>query len=272
VRGRRLLVSHARGTRIDRSHRGGGRLRRPAVAARWSSVALAGLAVAVGLGGCESTQEKSARLEHEAKRVTFSQKGLRIATASRAVAVLAVAVVHDSEGAAVAVTVRNDSGSALRAVPLAIDVRDAGGRVVYENDSAGLEAALTSIPSLAAHSTLTWVDDQVPANGEPTRGSAEVGEADTLSGEAPRIAISGLHAIEDPNNGQGAAGTVSNRSRIAQSNLPVFVIARRGSAIVAAARAILPSLAAGASAPFQAFFIGSAGGATLEASAPAVSL
>ena len=248
---------------------GWGRLRRPAVAAWRCSLAASALALALGLSACESTQEKSARLEHQAKHVTLAQKGLSIAKASTVVKVLSTVVVRSSEAAAVAVTVRNDSGQALQHLPLALTVRGADGQRLYENNSAGLESALVSIPSLPAHATLTWVDDQVPANGQPATASAEVGEASAIQGAPAQTAISGLHPIEDPNNGNGAAGAVENRSNVAQTNLTVFVIARRGGRIVAAARAVLPSLGPHASLPFQAFLVGSPAGATLEAVAPA---
>ncbi len=226
----------------------------------------------MGASGCESTQEKSAQLEREATHVTLAQSGLHIAKPSRVVTVLATTVLRGSEGAAVAVTVRNASARTLRGVPLAVSVQSAAGQSLYENNSPGVEAPLVSIPSLPAHATLTWVDDQVPANGKPARATARVGEAGSVAAAPPRIVVSGLHAIDDSGSGAGAAGTVENRSTVAQSDLAVFVVARRGGQIVAAARAVLPSLAARASAQFQAFLVGDARGATLEASAPAGSL
>jgi hypothetical protein len=263
-----LGATGGRRARDEGEDLGWGRLRRPAVAAWRCSLAAAGLALGLGLSACESTQEKSARLERQAKHVALGQRGLQIAKASTVVKVLSATVVRDSEGAAVAVTVRNDSGRALRELPLAVTVRGTSGQVLYENNAAGLESALVSIPSLAAHGTLTWVDDQVPANGEPTTATAEVGEARKPAGPPPAIAISGLHPVEDPNNGAGAGGTVSNRSGVAQTNLPVFVIALRGGRVVAAARAVLPSLGPHSSLRFQAFLVGSPHGGTLQASAP----
>lgn len=245
------------------------RLRRTVRPAKWPPLALAAIACAIATGGCESTQEKSAQLEREAKRVTLAQKGLSIARESSVVTVLGATVAHDSEGAAVAVTLRNDSGKTLRAVPLAITVTGAGGQMLFENNAAGLEAALTSVPSLPAHGTVTWVDDQVPPNGEPAKASAKVGEAPAVSGSPPPISVTGVHPINDPTNGPGAAGRVSNRSGVAQRNLAVFVVGRRGGRIAAAGRAVLPALGAHASLPFQVFLIGDSHGATLEASAPA---
>ena len=45
-----------------------------------------------------------------------------------------------------------------------------------------------------------------------------------------------------------------------QQNLIVYVLARRGGQVVAAGRAVLPEVGAGASLPFQAFLVGSPSG------------
>jgi hypothetical protein len=223
--------------------------------------------VALALSGCETTQEESAKLEKSAKHVTLSSKGLSIAHASSQVQVLEATVVRDSEGAAVAVTVRNSTSHALPSVPIAITVKDAHGQTLYQNNTPGLEAGLTSISSLPAHGSITWVDDQVPSSGEPAGVSAVVGEASAASGPEPRIEVAGLHSSEETSG--ETAGTVRNRSKVAQQKLVVYVIAHRAGRIVAAGRAILPEVSAGASVPFQAFLVGSPAGAALEASAPA---
>lgn len=227
--------------------------------------------VALALSGCETSQEKNAKLERKAKLEQAEhpksvEKGLTIARASTAVKVLDAAVLRSAEGAAAVVTVRNLSPHALRSVPIAITVRDAHGRTLFQNDAPGLEAALTSIAVLPAHSEATWVDDQIPSAGEPASVDAVVGEAPAASGPEPRIEITGLHSSEE--SGEGAGGTVRNRSKIAQHKLVVYVLARRAGKLVAAGRAVISEVAPGASTPFQVFFVGAPGGATLQASAP----
>lgn len=242
-----------------------------------SGVALAMVALmALALTGCETTAEKSAKLEKlEAKHTTPAQKGLSIARASTQVEVLGATVVRDSEGAAAAITVRNTTAHTLRSAPIAITVKNASGQTVFQNNAPGLEAALTSIPSLPAHGSVTWVDDQIPSAGAPVSVSAIVGEASIVSGtEAePRIEIEGPR-VGEASSGEAAPGTVRNRSKIAQRSLVVFAVARRAGTIVAAGRALLPEVAAGASTPFQMFFIGnpSASGTQIETSAPATVL
>lgn len=243
------------------------------MSARAAVLALA-LTLAPALSGCESTQEESAKLERSAKHVKLSQQGLSIARASTKARVLEATVVHGTEGAAAAVTVLNTSGQTLREVPLAIVVESANGQVLYRNDAPGLEAALTHVSSLPAHAALTWVDDQIPARAAgaaPASVSATLGEAPAASatgaGAPPRVAVTDVHLVEAATG--EAQGTVRNSSPTAQQRLVVFVTARRAGRVVAAGRALLPSVGAGASAPFQAFLIGSPTGATLQASATA---
>ena len=239
---------------------------------RVSRAALAALAlIALALSGCESTQEKSARLEAAAKREkaehpALAQKGLSIAHASTQVHIVEATVVHDSEGAAAAVTVTNTASHALSSVPIAITVRGASGQTVYQNNAPGLEAGLTSISSLPAHSSLTWVDDQVPTAGNPVSVSATAGEAPATSGPEPHIAVQNTRLLE-ASTGE-VSGTVHNGSSAVQRQLVVYVVARRGGKIVAAGRAALAEVAAGASVPFHAFLVGSPAGGKLEASAP----
>jgi hypothetical protein len=233
--------------------------------------AAVGLLALLALSGCESTQEKSAQLEKAAHHTHLAERGLSIGKQSADVRVLGAVLVHDAEGAAAVVTLRNVSAHVLRDVPIAITVKDARGSTVFQNNAPGLEAALTSLGSLPAHGVVTWVDDQVPASGAPASVSAIVGEPPPASGPVPRIEVVGVHPSEESDTAT-AAGTVRNRSNVTQQSLVVYVLARRAGTIVAAGRAILPEVSAGAAVPFQAFLVGRTHGALLQASAPATTL
>jgi hypothetical protein len=235
-----------------------------------SWIALALVAPALVLAGCQTTAEKSAKLEREARLHPIAMaQGLSIAHTSSRVKVLGTSVLRSSEGAVAVVELRNFSARPLRALPLAITVTDARGATIYQNNAPGLEAALVSVPCLGAHASFTWVDDQLPASTSASAVTARVGEPPPLAGALPQIAVAGVHLIEDPTNGVGAAGTVTNPSRVAQSKLVIFGIARRAGRIVAAGRAVLPELAAGSRLPFEIFFVGDPHGAQLQVSAPA---
>ena len=240
--------------------------------------ALLALALAPALAGCETTAEKSAGLEKQALREAAIQarlhplsRGLRIARASTHVRAVEVALVHGSEAVAAVVTVQNTSGRALDAIPVAIEARDAHGRSVYSNTAAGIALSLTRIPYLPAHGRLTWIDDQVQSTAAVSL-SARVGEGSPAPAKAPAIVLGGVSAFQDPSNGAGAEGTVSNRSTVAQGELSVYALARRGGRVIAAGRAVLPSLAPGQSARFQAFLVGDPAGAAIQADAPPTTL
>jgi hypothetical protein len=228
---------------------------------RWAVLVLAALA----LGGCETTAEKSAKLERAAKLVTHhQQRGLSITHLSTRVSIVTTAVVHSSEGDAAMITLHNNSAAALRDVPIEITVKDASGAAIYSNDVPGLAPGLVSLALLPAHATQLWIDDQVSAAGTPASVSARVGEGAPLSGAIPKLEVQGSHLSDE-----SASGPVLNHSAIAQRELIVNATARRGGKTVAAGRAVLAQAPAGGSSRFELFFIGDPSGAQLLVSAPA---
>ena len=233
-----------------------------------AAIVAVALLAPLALSGCETTAEKSARLEKSAHHTRLAEHGLSIATPNADIRVLDAILVHGGEGAAAVVTLRNDSSRTLRDVPIEITVKDAHGSTLFQNNAPGLEPALTSLESLPANGEAVWVDDQVPANGAPASVSAIAGVAPAVNGPVPRLQARDVRLSEE-NGSVEAAGTVRNRSNVTQQNLVVYVLARRAGKIVAAGRAVLPEVAGGASAPFQAFLTGNSAGARLEASAPA---
>jgi hypothetical protein len=230
---------------------------------------LALLAVSLLASGCETTAEKSAKLERAAKRVAVaSQKGLSVTRESTIVKVVRASIVRGKEGSAATVTLHNLSAMAQRDVPVAISLNDAHGAHVYRNDTPGLASTLTSIALLPAHTQVTWIDDQVTSS---TATSIRVKIGDGSPARAPataQVTVAGEHVTEDPSGGFDAEGTVRNGSRLDQDELVIYAVAQRAGKIVAAGRALLTSLPAGSSSPFQIFFIGDPRGARLQISAP----
>jgi hypothetical protein len=235
-------------------------------------VALALALVALTLTACESNQERSAKLEkaadkhkgEAARRRALAQQALTITRTSTKVKVLASAVVSDSEGAAAVVTLRNVSNTTLGDIPIQIDVRDARGASVYRNNVAGLSATLLSVALVPAHTTLTWIDDQVQASAKPASVSVRVGEGTPVAGAIPAMSVTGAHLSEAQ-----AEGNLVNRSSVEQPELVIDAVARRAGRVVAAGRALLAQAPADASTPFQIFFVGNPHGAKLEFSATA---
>jgi hypothetical protein len=232
--------------------------------------------LALALTACESNRQRSAELERAAKQVrratqqhdALAQRALSITQPSTKVRVTATAVVHNSEGAVAVVTLRNQSSTSLRDVPIQVTVMDADGASVYRNDTPGTSSTLISAALLPAHGTLTWIDDQVQATGVPASISAKIGEGAPAMGAIPRLSVQGAHLAE----GAQAEGSIVNHSGVSQQELVVDAVARKAGRIVAAGRAVLPSVPTGTSTPFQVFLIGDPIGARLEISAPATTL
>jgi hypothetical protein len=178
-------------------------------------------------------------------------------------------LVRGGEGAAVVVTVRNTSARAQANAPIAITVQRAGGSSLYTNAEGGLARSLTSLPLVPAHGEVTWVDDQVQLSSAPSGIAVKLGEGTPVGGKAPpALGVSSQPPVSEPGGGEAVSGRVVNRTSGEQRELVVFAVARRGGRVVGAGRAVLTSLAAGATSPFQIFVTGSAKGAQVQLSAP----
>jgi hypothetical protein len=254
-------------------------------AGRVVATVIVALAGALAISGCETNAQRSAKLEKERlEHPVAAQKGLVVTRESPHVKVVEAVAVHDENGIAVVVSLRNTSTGALRNAPIAIAVSDAAGRPLYKNNAPGLDPTLVSVPLLEPGRETVWVDDQIPATATaPARVSALVGEPAAKAGgragkpagvsrATPQLSVRGVHLFEDPSNGVGEEGTVLNPSKVTQQKLVVYAVGRRAGRIVAAGRAVLPEVAAGGSVPFQVFFIGDPRGTQLQVSAPASTL
>jgi hypothetical protein len=223
-------------------------------------VALAGVALVTT--GCESTQEKSAKIGAELGPVQ-QEKGLEIGKRSKDVRVVSATVLADGEGTAVVVEVHNGSKQDLVNVPIAIDVRDAKGRSVYRNDIPGLETALTAIPYVAAGGDAVWVNDQVLATGKPESVEVTVGaEATPFTGAIPEFDATAPQLEGDPYSGIVADGDVVNESGVENERVLLYAVARVGGEVVAAGRGAIENVKAKRKPlPYNVYFIGDPSGA-----------
>lgn len=226
-------------------------------------------ATAVLAAGCESTQEKSARLAEQAKGLAKPEAGLKVTARSKVVQVGATAVLRDQNGAAAVVELHNTGDEPLAAVPVAIDVLGAGKRSLFENDVGGTEPSLVSAALLRPSEHMFWVHDQVVVSEQPESVRAAIGaDAKPVKGAPPEIDIAGVELEEDPTSGTAAVGTLENRSAIEQRQVVIYAVARKGKRIVAAGRGQVPKLKPGKKAPFAVFFIGDPRAGELTLSAP----
>jgi hypothetical protein len=223
---------------------------------------------AVVLAGCESSQDKSARLSKQGKHV-FSAKGLTVTRQNGQVKVAQTAVLHDANGSAAVVVLTNRSPAGMANVPLSIEVRGPDGKPVFKNDAPGLEPSLVGVSALPGRGTVTWVNDQVTAAGTPKSVAAAVGTAKgTLSANPPAVRVESPTLTVDPVSGVEASGKVVNTSKVDQRALVIYCVARKGGRIVAAGRGQVQKLGAGKTAKYHLFFIGNPQGAKLSVDAP----
>jgi hypothetical protein len=225
-------------------------------------------AVAIALIGCESSQDKSARLKRQGVKAIGEQRGLVITKKSTDVKVVQTGVVTDSNGTAAAVTLRDTKAMPLGTLPIAITVVDPNGKAVFRNNSPGLQESLTSLAALPAKHELTWVNDQVTPNGSAVRVRAEIGAGSTAPGSLPKVEIEQPHLTTDPTSGVEAVGKITNRSSIAQLKLFVYIAAWKNGKLVSAGRGAIQKLNPGAHTDYHVFLIGNPRGAQFTVSAP----
>jgi len=240
---------------------------------RLAAIACIAAAAVLVLSGCESSQSTSARLRSEAKR-SAPERGLRITRVSPDVRVTASTVLTDvkAKRSAAVITLHNTSSRAQTALPLVFTVTDAGGRQLFTNASPGASADLTTVPSLPPGATLAWVDNAIVNVTGATGVDAKVGVGKAAASAVPRLRLAKVKLETDPVDGTTAVGKVFNESKLAQQRLVIFAVARRGGKIVAAGRAVVPTVKPGPKgASFTIFFVGNPRGARLSVSAPPVS-
>jgi hypothetical protein len=229
--------------------------------------AVAVAVIALVTTGCQSTQSKSAEIGAELGPVK-QEKGLKISKRSKDVEAVSSTLLTDEAGSAVVVVVRNESNQDLANVPIAIDVLDASGKSVYENDLPGLEPALTSIPYVEAGKEMAWVHDQVLATGKPKTVKVVVGEGGIpFTGKVPEFTVSEPKLEGDPYSGVVAGGNVENKSGEKVDRLLLYAVAREGDEVVAAGRGAIEKIKPEPKPlPYNVYFIGDPTGGEVEMS------
>jgi hypothetical protein len=230
--------------------------------------ALALLAAGTLVSACESTQDKSAKLAKEAKKLVQA-KGLTVTKVNPDVAVVSTSVLRDQNGTAAVVELRNKTDKPLASLPLAIDVTDSAGKSLFKNNASGLAASLVQAALIPPRGKLVWVDDQVQVSTTPKAVKAKVGVGPPKPPSTlPEVVVGPAHLEDDPISGISAVGRVTNKSKIDQRKLVIFAVARKGGRIVAAGRGEIDRLKAGKSTHYSIFFIGNPKGAELTLDAP----
>jgi hypothetical protein len=213
----------------------------------------------VTVSACESTEQESARLGREAAKSSAPSVVPKLGAVNHSIAVADVTFLNGEGRGAVAARLSSHSNRAQLDVPIEVEVKGPDGKVLYTNQTAGVEASVQRVPVLPAHGSVWWVDDQVSSvTGKPAI-SVEVGTG-RKARHAPRLTVGGLKAGE-----QSGVSVVSGELRARASHgggAAVYVVALDGRRVVAAGRAAVT-----AGTKFQAFLVGKPSGAKLEANA-----
>jgi hypothetical protein len=223
---------------------------------------------AVAVGGCETTQDRSAALRAKAVKAERPEK-VAVGRPDRDVRIVGRHEVRGPDGAAVVVELRNVGGRALVRVPVALRLT-AGGREQYANDLEGTDELLLRVPVLPPRSRVTFVNAAFPlptagaklavATGAPIRRSLRPARALPVTGLKRDDGASG-------ESGTTVTGVVRNTAGRAQTEVPVYVTVRRGSRVVGAGSTRIAELPAGKSARFEALIVGDGRTGRLEADA-----
>ena len=217
----------------------------------------------LALAACESSQDKSARLAKLAKSGR-KEKGVVVTKANPDVKVLRTAVVHDSNGTAAAIELRMRGRKPQAQLPVSLEV---SGTRTYRNNVPGLAPSLTHVALLVPGERVWWVNDQVLADA-PKAAKALVGAGTVPAVAKPPKLVPRSLTLDHDSSGAYTSGRLHNASKVEQRSVIVFAIAERGGKVVAAGRAGIERLKAGATGRFKVFWIGNPAGARVSVFAP----
>ncbi|HEY1833208.1 MAG TPA: hypothetical protein VGG08_02130 [Solirubrobacteraceae bacterium] len=210
---------------------------------------------------CESTEQESAKLGRESSAANAG-KTVKFGAVDRSVEVSDVTLLAGTGTGAVAARLRSTSSSAAVGLPLDLEITDAGGKLLYTNQTAGLEVALQQLSLLPAHGSVWWVDDQVPALPKSSHVELRVGKPKPgAKGASRALSTAGVKRAV-----QSGVGVVEGRVKGNSSNgADVFVVALKAGRPIAAGRATVAKLRG--SETFEAFLAGKAGSAAIHVDA-----
>ncbi len=224
----------------------------------------------VTFAACESTQDESAKIGREAGKLAAGPGALKLGAANHSVRVSSATLLNSDGRMAVAAKLTSTSKRPQTSLPVLVNVTGAGGKVVYTNESGGVEASLQRMALLRPGQSAWWVNDQV-LSSQSTRGvEVRVGTGATVrSGASVPVLATKTGHISQQAGISVLSGELVNHSSTAQSKVPVFAAAVRNGKVVAAGRAVVSELPghAGASVPFQIFLVGNPAGARIELNA-----
>jgi hypothetical protein len=220
------------------------------------------------VSACQSTEQESAKIGREGQKLLAGPGALKLGALNRGVRVSDVTLLSREGRTAVAARLTNTTARPQVDLPVLVTVRDRDAKVLYSNDTGGLEDSLQRMAVLEGHQSSWWVDDQVLSARPAGRVQVRVGTGPHVrsgrAGSAPSI---GPSKVSSQAGLSVLAATVTNRSSSAESKVAVFAVGSRAGKVVAGGRALIGLLAPHASAAVQVFLVGDPAGAKFELSA-----
>ncbi len=230
------------------------------------AISIGVLLVASGLfAGCETTQEKSAKLEVSGAGLAQTDT-VKLTASNREIEVVDKTVLTDQYGTAVIVRLRNTGTQPQVDVPIQVDIKDPKGKSVFKNDTEGLEDGLLNIQVIEPGKETWWVHDQVFPTGKAAGFDVTIGKSDLPPpASIPKLTATKPEINEDPVSGIEVQGEITNESEVEQTDLLIYAVATKGGKVVAAGRGLIPKLKTGPKGePYNIFFIGDPKGADIE--------
>jgi hypothetical protein len=240
----------------------------PSADARIRAVAaLALLAVGLVAGGCDTTQQKSARAKLQATRLLASRRAVVVRQTDPRIAVQSATLVRGPRASAVVVRLRNHGPTTLQDLPVTVGLRRPGRHPLLLNARRGVPYLQTHAPAIAAGGQATWVfvaRRRVPHGG---RVFARVGPPAPGSGPARKRLVS-LRAAAPAARAGALSVSVENPTAVPQYGLDVYAYVTRAGRYVAAGRAAIAHLGTGSRRSIRLHLVGNPRGGVVHVLAP----
>ncbi len=219
----------------------------------------AALALPVAVSGCESTQDKAAKIQKEnARKQKLASMPLTIPKSDPKMKVTETVVLRSKDLNAVVVSIKNTGNKPIADIPIAVSVVNSAGKEVGSNTAPGTDHWLNHVPLIRPGQTFTWVNDQFDPTPSARKARVKVGIGTQVAKPYPDGKLVKPHFFQDPATGTAYTGKVKGNAPVLQMRVVIFSVGRQGGRIVTAGRGVLEKLLPNGGKPqgFTIFYVG----------------